>query len=96
MAIVQRSPADKPGDDIVSDILVSSLAQIERGRQEINYSSNDVILKTGSITRSEFVKPGILVAVQDKSGQSLGMVTNFSISVSGASVSTNITVECQK
>ncbi len=46
MAVVEIPPADKPGPDIVSSILVSTQSQIERGRQEINYHSTDMLLRT--------------------------------------------------
>ena len=100
MANVQRAPADKPGEDIVDPILVSTLAQIERGRQEINYNSTDRILKTGVVVETDFIKPGVIIEVQDKSGNTRGMVTGFSLSASAKkseiSISTNIIVECIK
>ncbi len=100
MAIVQRPPADKPGEDIVDAILISDNAQISRGTQEINYHSTDRVLKTGAVVSSDFVKPGVIVELQDKSGSIKGMVTGFSLSASagkgGISLSTNVVVECVK
>jgi len=93
--IVQRSPADKPGDDIVSPILQTPEAQIERGRQEINFNSTDRIIKTCVVVDSEFIQPGELVSIQTGRGVSVGMMTDFSISIrENGFVSTSITVEC--
>ncbi len=98
MAIVQRAPADKPGEDIVDPILVSDTSQIERGRQEINYNSTDRVLKTGAVVSTDYVESGVIVELQDKSGSIRGMVTGFSVAVSASSakvtMSTNVTVEC--
>lgn len=100
MAIIQRSPADKPGEDIVNAILVSDTSQIERGTQEINYNSTDRVLKTGVVVSTDYVEPGIIVELQDKSGSSRGMVTGFSLVISASegriSLSTNLEVECVK
>lgn len=98
MALVERPPADKPGPEIVSSILVSTLSQIERGRQEINYHSTDRLLRTGVINDMSFVQPGVIVEIQDKSGASRGMVTGFSLSISASkkqiTSSSNLIVEC--
>ncbi len=98
MAIIERPPADKPGPDIVSPILISDQSQIERGRQEINYHSTDRILKTGSVLNTEFIQPGVLVELQDKSGNIRGMVTGFSIEIGFSkqnfNTSVNLNVEC--
>ena len=96
MAIVQRQPADKPGPQIVSTILRSVNAQMERGRNELNRSSTDMILKTGQLVDSSFIQPGDIVEIQDKSGSVKGKVTSFSISGSHESSSINIVVECVK
>ncbi len=96
MATVQRAPADKPGPVIVDPILVSDASQIVRGTQEINYNSTDRTLKTGAVISTDFVQPGVIVELQDKSGNVKGMVTGFSISSSVSAVSTNIVVECVK
>ncbi len=100
MAIVQRQPADKPGDDIVDTILISASSQIERGRQEINYNSTDRVIKTGSVVSPSFVEPGVIIEIQDKSGNTKGMVTGFSLSISSGNkeinTSTNVIVECVK
>jgi hypothetical protein len=94
MSVIQREPADKPGDEIVSSILATPASQIERGRQEINYSSTDRVIKSGVIVASAFILPGSVVAVQDRSNISLGMLTEFSISTRNGFVSTEISVEC--
>jgi hypothetical protein len=96
MAIIQRAPGDKPGEDIVSEVLVSEAAKIERGRNEINYSSTDMILKTGAVVSSQFIAPGSLIEIQDRTGNSRGMLTSYSVSIQGVAVSTNITIECVK
>ncbi len=100
MAIVQRPPADKPGEDIVDSILISDTSQIIRGTQEINYNSTDRVLKTGSVISSAFVEPGVIVELQDKSGNVKGMVTGFSLSINSTNrkitMSTNVVVECVK
>ncbi len=98
MAVVERPPADKPGPDIVSSILVSTQSQIERGRQEINYHSTDRLLRTGVLYTMEYVQPGVIVEIQDKTGHSRGMVTGFSLSISASkgniTSSANLIVEC--
>lgn len=98
MAVVQRPPADKPGPDIVGATLVSTQSQIERGRQEINYHSTDRLIRTGVIHNMDYVKPGVIVELQDKTGQNRGMVTGFSLSISASkdkiTSSANLIVEC--
>ncbi len=98
MAIAERPPADKPGPDIVDSVLVSTVAQLERGRQEINYHSTDRVLKVGALINSDHVQPGVLREIQDKSGGVRGKVTKHSVNISVEkekfSISTNIEVEC--
>lgn len=95
MSIIQREPADKPGDEIVSSILVTPASQIERGRQEINFNSTDRVIKTAGVVSNTFITLGELVAIQDRTGISLGMLTEFSIKVNEHGfVSTEISVEC--
>ena len=96
MIIVQRAPADKPGEDIVSSVLVSVAAQVERGRQEINYNSIDRVIKTGAVVASEFITPGAMVSVQNQDGVAIGMLTEFAISIEHGKCSTEIIVECLK
>lgn len=100
MAIVQRAPADKPGDEIVSSILVSPPSQIHRGRQEINYHSTDRLIKQGAIIDSSFVQPGTVAEISDKVGSKRGMVIGFSVQVQAdprnISKSTNVSVEVVK
>lgn len=95
MAIVQRAPADRPGKMISSPLLKSDPAKIERGTQDINRYSTDRILKTGSVTFSEFIQPGELIEVHDSSGVSKGMLTGFSIQEdSSGQRSINTITEC--
>ena len=96
MAIVQRAPADKPGDDIVSPVLVSENAKIFRGTQEINYNSTDRIIKTGKVVAYDFVRPGLLADIIYNSGTVSGKVTDFYLSYSLGNLETTIVVECAK
>lgn len=97
MAIVQRQPADKAGDEVVSPVLLTAGAQIERGRQEINYNSTDRVIKTCLLTRFSFCQPGEIVAIQGKDGVIPGMLTDIAIEVENeVSVKTTISVESVK
>ena len=96
MAIVQRAPADKPGEDIVSSVMVSENAKVFRGTQEINYSSTDRTIKEGELVSSAFVRPGALVSVDGHGITVRGKVTDFSVSYSLGNLKTAISVECIK
>jgi len=96
MAIVQRAPADKPGEDIVSSIFVSENAKVFRGTQEINYNSTDRVIKTCGLVSHEFVRPGLLASISSNSVVANGKVTDFSVSYELGQLSANITVECVK
>lgn len=95
MATIQRLPADKPAnEEIVSSLLKTDAAQIERGRQEINYSSTDRVIRTCLIASDDFIQPGELISIQDISGMKLGMLTDFSVSMKEGFTSSEIVVEC--
>lgn len=93
MSIIQRYPYDKPGDEIVSSILKTPASQMERGLQEINFSSTDKIIKNCVLTIDEFVQPGELINLQNSEGVSTGMLTDYSIRVSNGVITSDITSE---
>lgn len=92
MAIVQRSPADKPGIDIVSSVLTTAPAQVERGRQEINYSMYDRRLLTGTTLKTDFVRPGDIVQIQENGESQNGKSTGFNLRISRSQDSIDCTV----
>lgn len=92
MAIIQRYPADKPGDEIVSAILRTPASQIERGRNLINRNSTNMVLKTGQLPTTNFIKPTDIVELLTPESEK-GRVVEFSLAGSSSSISSNITVE---
>lgn len=81
--IVERSPADRQGPDVV-DPLISSVAQaIQRGRKEIDENSTNRFQVSGANPLYEFMEPCSLVQVTDmQKGNYRGVVLNYSISIS--------------
>lgn len=75
--IVQRSPANRPGDDIIEPLLTDNIAKRERGRAEINREEDDRIIITGDGPKSIFLQPGLLAEVQIQGRNQRGSVTMF-------------------
>jgi len=73
--IVQRSPADKPGEEIVSSILTTVDARKERGTYEVNNEMDDRIIVDGTVVDLDFYQPGSVVRVDNKGVVKNGLVT---------------------
>ena len=80
--IVKRSPADKPGNDIVDPLLTTIETQTERGRQEINRQSTDRDLIVGDKLTLLFVTPGFIATIADSNKTQIGKILSFSLSIS--------------
>ena len=73
--IVQRSPADRQGPDIISAQIRTEAQAIARGTAEIDQNCSDRLLVSGSIVLQGLIMPGSVVAVTDaEQGQYRGMV----------------------
>ncbi len=97
--LVQRQPADKPGDDIVDSILTTPEAQLERGTHAINHNDRDRMIATGTVERVDFVSPRLMVRIMNKGVSKIGLVSKFSghISISDSvDIHSQITVELIK
>lgn len=75
---VQRLPADKPGDDIVSAVLTSTESQLERGSYEVNTEDRDRRTVAVDVFDSEFIQPGGLHTIDNRGALKNGLLTNFS------------------
>lgn len=97
--IVQRQPADKPGEDIVNSVLTTVEAQLEAGTYAINENMDDRITFVGTLQGAQFYQPGIMAGVDNKGTRKIGLLTGISGHISvGASVDINeqVTVETIK
>jgi len=85
--IIERAPADHPGDDI-TDILLTTLdAQVARGRAEINSSCSNRRTVDCNLVPAGFVATTSTVQVTDMEfGPVFGVVDSFSLrfAVNGA------------
>lgn len=79
--IVQRPPADKPGGDIISSVLTTADAQLERGTYEIDESSSDRIILTGSVVRTDHIQPGAMASIDNNGEVSIGVISAYSGSI---------------
>ena len=95
--IVQRQPADKVGDDIVSSVLTTKEAQLERGTYEVNTNDRDRRTVEGSILDSSFLQPGGMYGIDIRGERKNGLLTSYSYSMSldgtNLSVDTNVSLE---
>lgn len=76
--IVQRKPANRPGDDITEPLLSDNIAKRERGRAEINRNEDDRKIITGSGPKGQFLLPGKLAEINIRGRFIRGSVTMFS------------------
>lgn len=98
--IVQRPPANKNGESIVDSVLTTRQAKIERGRAAIEETSMDKIMKTAGLLVDQYVEPGKLYKVFNKSEEQIGLCTDFSINASASGneikISSQIVLEIPK
>lgn len=76
--LVSRGLGDRQGPDVVDELLTSEVAQIARGRGEINHSSSQRIIEQAQIVKRGFVPTGSLVEVVEAGGIWRGKVKYFS------------------
>lgn len=79
---VQRLPADKPGEAIVSAVLTSVDSQLERGRYEVNTNDRDRRTVSVDVFDSTFIQPGGLHAIDNQGSQKNGLLVSYSYSES--------------
>ncbi len=79
--LVERSPADRTGEDIVDPLLTSEAAALERGRNEIDaqYSDRNMVTVTGP--HRCWIQPGLLVQYHGLRASWRGMVTRCAITI---------------
>jgi hypothetical protein len=88
---VQRLPADKPGEAIVSAVLTSVEAQLERGRYEVNTEDKDRRTVSADIVECDFIQPGGLHTIDNKGFQKNGLLVNFDYSCEASTDSVSVT-----
>lgn len=79
--IVERSPADRTGDDIVEPLLTSEAAALERGRNEIDASATDRTVVTVTGPHRRWVQAGSLVEYHGRRSTWKGMVTRCALTI---------------
>ncbi len=94
--IVQRQPADKPGDEIISSVLTTTDAQRERGAYEINSNMDDRIILDGATMGLDFIQPGTMVTTDSKGIMKNGLVTQFGGRVTVNDSGSKLTIETIK
>lgn len=95
---VQRHPADKPGDDIVSSVLTTVASQLESGTHAIN-DGDDRIIYIGSVVDMDFIQPGEMEKLDVKGVEKVGLIAGISGHISlkgGLSMNTQLTIETIK
>ncbi len=97
--VVQRTPYDKPGPDIVDPLLTTADGQLERGRFEINKSA-DRLLINGELVDFDHIDPGSLAHVKSKGVDKKGLLVYFSFSATiqedNLQASTSVEIEALK
>ena len=96
--IIQRLPGDRPGDDISDPLLTTVEAQMERGRNEIDFHFSNRVKVSGNGPADEYVDPGGLANITDsEKGQYRAMVEScslvFDIGKKSIQASSSITFE---
>lgn len=90
---VQRLPADKPGDTIVSAVLTTTDSQLERGSYEVNTNDRDRVTVAGDVIDSDFLQPGTMHGIDIKGTRKNGLLTNYSYTLSTSPNNININSE---
>lgn len=94
--IVQRLPGDRVGDAIVSAVLTTTEAQLERGLFEVNTQDRDRKTVSGSVISSEFLIPGSMRGVDLRGKLTNGLLVTYEYTASGGNVSTKVSLETIK
>ena len=79
--IVQRSPADRTGDDIVDPLLASDSAALERGRNAIDATCSNRSVATATGPHRHWVQPGSLIEYHGTNGTWRGLLTRCAITI---------------
>ena len=66
--IVQRPPADRQGQDIISAQIRTEAQAIARGTAEIDKNCSDRVLVAGTMPLQELIMPGAVVEIADAEG----------------------------
>lgn len=72
---VQRSPANKQGPDIVSDLLTDEITGREKGGQAVDHSCSSRTIEQCQCPKREFIETGLLAQVTEAEKQWRGKVT---------------------
>lgn len=95
----RRGLGDKPGDEIVDDLLVVEGAGLARGAAEINFHCSDRIILKGSGPKNDFMAPGDLVEIVDKEHSYRGIVKmygrQYNLDEDKFTITTNMEIEVQ-
>lgn len=79
---VQRAPANKPGNDIVSPFMTSENIAVARGTQEINRACSNRVSVTGALPIRAAIMPGAVIEITDlETGKYRAMVKRFAITI---------------
>ena len=79
--IVERSPADRPGPDIIDALLVSEPAAIARGRREIDHSTAMRSMENGNCPLLPAMETGSLLHVTTARGSYRGKLTLWATTI---------------
>lgn len=79
--IVERSPADRTGADIVDPLLTSEPAALERGRNEIDAQCSDRSIVTATGPHRRWIKPGTLVEYHGQRSTWRGNIIRCAITI---------------
>jgi len=81
--IVERSPGDNQGPDIVDSLIATEVQAVERGRVEIDKQSTNRMIISGSCPMRSYMEPGKLVQVSDlEQGNYIAMLRSYSFDIS--------------
>ena len=72
--VVQRAPSDRPGDAIISSILTTVSARLERGTYEVNDQMDDRVIMDGSVVDLDFYQPGGMCRVYNRGSVKNGLI----------------------
>jgi len=76
--IVERSPGDNQGPDIVDSLIATEVQAVERGRVEIDKQSTNRMIISGSCPMRSYMEPGKLVQVSDlEQGNYIAMLRSY-------------------
>lgn len=80
--IVERSPGDNQGPDIVDTLIATQVQAVERGRVEIDRQSTNRMIISGSCPMRSYMEPGKLVQISDsEQGNYIAMLRSYSFDI---------------